>query len=66
MNHVIVTIPTAEIRRISRKLLKGNWGIVVAGVFLGMVMMSLIPDFFEACVPFGRITTFSSSVCSLV
>ncbi len=62
MNHVIVTMPSAEIRRISRRLLAGNWGKVFLGMFLAIVMMDMIPQFFDACIPFGKITQYNEAL----
>ena len=62
MNHVIVTMPSAEIRKISRRLLAGNWGKVFLGMFLAIVMMDMIPQFFEACIPFGKITQYNEAL----
>lgn len=62
MNHIIVTMPSSEIRRIARRLLAGNWGKVFIGMFLAMVMMDLIPQFFDACISFGKITQHNEAL----
>ena len=44
MNNIIVRETCAEMRAIARSALKGNWQVVVIGMFLYYLMTSTIPQ----------------------
>ena len=54
MNNYIVRETPAVMRQMARDHLQGNWIMVYCGVAFYYIMATLMPQFFDLCVPLGR------------
>ena len=66
MNNIIVRETCAEMRAIARSALKGNWQVVVIGMFLYYLMTSTIPQLLEQLMPFAAYNYYYEALGEVV